>query len=159
MPIGHVAPGNQGDQDEGRQHEEQSGEDAACAPVHEPTEVGGKLLSLGAGQQHAVVERMHEALFGDPAPALDQMLMHERDLPGWSAKADKAELEPEHERIAKRDRRRRGMRRWWIGDGGSRVGGRQRGIRRRGHRVQSRMHCKAQSIVPARVVRLDWPPG
>jgi hypothetical protein len=38
---------------------------------------------------------MQEAMFGDPAPALDQFLVHDRDLPGRTAEADEAELEPE----------------------------------------------------------------
>ena len=38
---------------------------------------------------------MQEALFGNPAPALYQFLMHDRDLPGRAAEADETELQPE----------------------------------------------------------------
>jgi hypothetical protein len=38
---------------------------------------------------------VQEAMLGNPAPALDQLLVHDRDLPGRAAEADEAELEPE----------------------------------------------------------------
>ena len=61
------------------------GDDAAPRAVHQPADVDGELLRLGAGQQHAVVERVQEALLAEPAPALDQLAVHDRDLPGRAA--------------------------------------------------------------------------
>jgi len=55
--------------------------------VHEPADVGGQLLRLRAGQHHAVVQRVQEALLGDPAPALHQLLVHHGNLACRSAKA------------------------------------------------------------------------
>lgn len=36
---------------------------------------------------------------GNPAPVLDQFLMHDRNLSGRTAKADKTQLHPEPERL------------------------------------------------------------
>ena len=69
-------------------------DDAAPGAVHQPADVGGQLLRLRPRQQHAVVERVQVAVFRDPAPALDQLLMHHRDLPGRAAEADETQLEP-----------------------------------------------------------------
>jgi len=71
--------------------------------VHHPADVGRELLRLGSGQHHAVVERVQKALLGDPAFPLDQVLVHDRDLPGRAAEADEAELEPVAKCLAKAD--------------------------------------------------------
>jgi hypothetical protein len=89
----------QRDEDEQRgQHEQQAGHDAAPGAVHEPANVGGQLLRLGPGQHHAVVQRVQEAPLADPAPALDELAVHDRDLPRRATEADEAELEPETKR-------------------------------------------------------------
>ena len=99
----------QADEDEQRgQHEQRASDDAAPGAVHQPADVGGQLLRFGTGQQHAVVQRMQEALFADPAAALDQLGVHDRDLPGRAAEADEAELQPEAEGLGKAHARRRG---------------------------------------------------
>jgi hypothetical protein len=43
------------------------------------------------------------ALRNPPSP-LDQFLVHDRNLTGWTAKADKAKLQPKKKRFAKRNR-------------------------------------------------------
>ena len=92
------------DQDEQRrQHEQTAGHDAAPRTVHEPADVRRELLRLGAGQQHAVVQRVQEALLADPAPALDELRVHDRDLSRGSAEADEAELQPETQCFAETD--------------------------------------------------------
>ena len=48
----------------------------------EPTDIGRKLLRLRSRQQHAVVQRVQESPLADPAPALDELGVHHRDLPG-----------------------------------------------------------------------------
>jgi len=40
---------------------------------------------------------MQKTPFRNPAPPLDQFLMHDGDLPGRAAEADEAEFEPEAE--------------------------------------------------------------
>src|SRR5262249_33505365 len=79
--------------------EKRTGDDAAPRAVHQPADVGGELLRLGSRQHHAVVERVQEAPFRDPALLLDQLAMHDRDLAGWTAEADPAELPPVAERL------------------------------------------------------------
>ena len=49
---------------------------------------------------------MQEALFGNLAASLDQFRMHERNLSGWAAKADKAKFQP----IPESSRERHGQR-------------------------------------------------
>jgi hypothetical protein len=50
---------------------------------------------------HAVIQRVQETLFADPASTLHEFGMHDRDLPGQPAKTDEAEREPEAQRFAK----------------------------------------------------------
>ena len=69
-----------------------AGQQPARGPMHQPADIGRELLRLGAGQQHAVVQGMQEALLGDPVLALDQIGMHERNLARWTAKADETQL-------------------------------------------------------------------
>ena len=56
--------------------------------MHEPADIGGELLRLGAGQQHAVVQRVQEPVLADPALLLDEDAVHDRDLAGRSAEAE-----------------------------------------------------------------------
>ena len=68
--------------------------------MHHPADVDRELGRLGAGQQHAVVERVQEAPLGDPAAALHKLLVHHRNLSGRTAEADEAELQPVAEGFA-----------------------------------------------------------
>ena len=102
--VGHVDV-RKADQDEKRwQHEKPARHDAPPGAVHQPADVGRQLLRFGAGQHHAVVERMEETPFRDPAPPLDQLGVHHRDLPGRPAEGEEPELQPEPEGFAKRHR-------------------------------------------------------
>ena len=80
--------------------EQPAGHDAAERAVHQPADIGGELLRLGAGQQHAVVERMQEPLLGDPALLLDEDAVHHRDLAGRAAEAQRRNPHPRPERLA-----------------------------------------------------------
>jgi hypothetical protein len=71
--------------------------------VHQPADVDGELLRLGAGQEHAVVERVQEPFFGEPAAALDQLAVHDGDLARRAAETDEAELDPEAKRLGEGD--------------------------------------------------------
>ncbi len=111
VAVGHVQPRQRDEHDERGQHEQRARDDAAPRPVHEPSDVGRELLRLGAGQDHAVVERVQEALLRDPALRIDEIVMHDRDLAGGSAETDEAELQPVAKRLgAGRRRGRRGRR-------------------------------------------------
>jgi hypothetical protein len=71
-----------------------AGDDAAEGAVQQPADIDAQLLGLGAGQQHAEVERMQEALFADPALLLDQDAVHDRDLAGRAAEAQHGDAGP-----------------------------------------------------------------
>jgi hypothetical protein len=93
-----------------RQYKQSPRDDAAPGAVHEPADVDGELLRLGPGQQHAVVQGVQKPLFTDPAFLLDQLGVHDGDLPGRAAKTDETELEPVPERLGKTYRRGRILR-------------------------------------------------
>ena len=85
----------QADQQQQRwQHEQHASSDTAGSPMQQPANIDRELLRFGAGQQHAVVQGMQKAPFRDPAPALDQLLMHDRNLSGWSTATDEPESQP-----------------------------------------------------------------
>jgi hypothetical protein len=90
MAVDQVSPGDQRDQQERGQDEKHSGGDATDASVHQPAQIGCELLRLGSRQQHAVVERVEKSFLRDPPGPFDHVLVHQRDLSGWSAETDKA---------------------------------------------------------------------
>ncbi|KAG0755171.1 hypothetical protein G6F24_012011 [Rhizopus arrhizus] len=100
---GDVEPGQDDQDQQRRQHEQHPGDDTAPSAVQQPADVGGQLLGLRPGQQHAVVQCVEETPLGNPAPPLHQFLMHDRDLPGRPAEADEAELEPEQQGLPETD--------------------------------------------------------
>ena len=71
--------------------------------MHQPADVGRKLLRLGPGQQHAVVEGVQEPLLRDPALLLDQDAVHHGDLAGGTAEAQRRDPHPRPERLVQRD--------------------------------------------------------
>jgi hypothetical protein len=46
---------------------------------------------------------MQESLLAQPATALDQLAVHDTDLPGWASEGDEAQLQPEAKRFGERD--------------------------------------------------------
>jgi hypothetical protein len=95
--VGHRQVREQPQNEDGGDHEEGAGHDTAQSPVQPPPYVGGDLLRLGTGQEHAEVQRPQILLLGDPALLLDQLLVHDGDLAGGTAEVDEAELHPEPE--------------------------------------------------------------
>ena len=94
VAVGGGEPG-QGEQHDGAgQHEESAGGERALQAVQLQTQVGGKLLGLGARQQHAEVQRRQERALINPSAADDQFLVQDGDLAGWTAERDQANLEP-----------------------------------------------------------------
>ena len=91
------------DRDDAGQDEQHAGDHAAERAVHEPADVGGELLRLGAGQEHAVVQGMQEPVLADPALLLDDDAVHDRDLAGGSAEAEQRDARPDPERLAEAD--------------------------------------------------------
>ncbi len=74
-----------------RHHEQETADQAAERPVHPPADPGRELLRLGTGQQMAEIERAQEAALVDPLALVDQLAVHERDLPGRPAEAQAAD--------------------------------------------------------------------
>ena len=85
----------------------EAGDDPAFDAVQEPADVDGELLRLRAGQQHAVVQRVEEPGVADPPAALDELVVHDRDLPGRPTEVDEAELGPEARGLPERNAVRR----------------------------------------------------
>ena len=113
---GGVDEGERHDRKDARQHEEYAGDQATLGLVQQPADVDGELLRLGAGQQHAVVERVQEPGLADPALLLDQDAVHHRDLPGGAAEGEGRHPRPGAHRLGEGDAvLARGQRR--VGDG------------------------------------------
>jgi hypothetical protein len=77
------------------QHEQKARNDAAPGPMHQPANIDRELLCLGSGQQHAVVQRMQETWFADPASLFDQLTMHQCYLSGRPTKTEPADARPD----------------------------------------------------------------
>ncbi len=86
------------------------------------TKIGGQLLGFRPWQQHAEVQRRAERALIDPSPPLDQLLMQDGDLAGWSAEGDEPHLEPKPQGVGEPRRaagdRRNGRRPALACDGG-----------------------------------------
>ena len=82
-----IDPAQRHDRDQAGEHEQRASDKPALGLVEQPADVDGELLRLGAGQQHAIVERVKEPLLADPSPLLDQHAVHHRDLAGRAAEA------------------------------------------------------------------------
>jgi hypothetical protein len=89
--------------DHAGQHEQAAGDQPATDAVQQPTDVGGQLLGLRAGQQRAVVERVQEPALADPPLLVDQGALHDRDLAGRAADGLPADREPGPYRGAERN--------------------------------------------------------
>ena len=98
------------DGDEARQDEQRAGDEPALRLVQQPADIGGELLRLGAGQQHAVVERVQEPVLADPALLLDEDAVHDGDLPGRAAEGQRGDRAPRPARPRRRGCRARARR-------------------------------------------------
>ena len=108
LSEGRIEGAQQQDRDEPGQNEESARDDSAGGPVQKPADVSGELLRFRAGQQHAVVQGMQEPRFADPAASLDELPMHQGDLPGGAAEAQPADLPPHPGGFGERHRARLG---------------------------------------------------
>ena len=102
--VGGREVGEQPQYEDRRYDEESASHDAAQSSVQPPADVGGDLLGLGAGQKHAEVQSPQVLVLGDPMFLLDQLPVHDRDLPGRSPEVDQPQLYPEPERFPESDR-------------------------------------------------------
>jgi hypothetical protein len=106
VAVGDVEPRQRDQDDDRRQHEQAARDDAAPCAMHEPTDVRRELHGLGPGQQHAIVERVQEPAFRDPASLLHELAVHDGDLSRRPAEADAAEMQPIAEGLRPRGRTR-----------------------------------------------------
>ena len=103
LAKGYIKPRQANQNQQRGQNEQRAGDNAALDAMHQPADVGGELLRFRAGQEHAIVQCMKKALFGDPAAFLHQLLVHDGDLTRWPAEANAAEFQPIAQRRAERD--------------------------------------------------------
>jgi hypothetical protein len=89
--------------DDSGQDEQAARHQAAARAMHQPADVRGELLRLGSGQKHAVVERMQEPTFRHPSFFFDENAVHDRDLPGGTAEAQRSDTEPDAKGFAHRN--------------------------------------------------------
>ena len=92
--------------DDAGQHEQAAGDQPAAGAVQQPADVGGQLLRLGAGQQHAVVHRVQEPALADPPLLVDERPLHDGDLAGRAAEGLQRDGEPGAHRRPEGDQRR-----------------------------------------------------
>ena len=111
MPARHVEPAQAEEEKDRGQDEPKSGRDPSPGTVEPPPEVGGELLGLGPGQEHAEIQRVEKMGVADPAIFLDQLPVHDRDLPGRAAETDESQLDPESQGLRKGGMARH-LRRW-----------------------------------------------
>ena len=107
--VRHIEPCERDQDDKRGQHEQRARHDPAPRSMHEPSDVGRELLRFGTGKHHAVVQCMQESPLGDPPFPVDEVAMHDRDLPCRPAAADESELQPVTERFGARRRARRSV--------------------------------------------------
>ena len=79
------------------EHDDRAGNDKqqscrqpAPDPVQPPTDPRRQLLRLGPGQQVAEIECAQKRPLIDPFALVDQLMLHQRDLPGGAAEAEEA---------------------------------------------------------------------
>src|SRR5215813_15221646 len=65
--------------------------------MQEPANVSGQLLGFRTWKEHAVIQCVQEARLADPPSFIDQLSLHDRDLPGRSAEADETKFHPKPE--------------------------------------------------------------
>ena len=95
IAVGRVDVAERHDGDDAGQDEEPARHQAAGGAMQQPPDIGRKLLRFGPRQQHAVVQRVQEPAFRNPALLLDEDPVHDGDLPGRSAKAEDRDAEPD----------------------------------------------------------------
>src|SRR3954468_4786646 len=85
------------------------------AVLHEPTNIDGKLLRLWTRQKVAIVQRVQEPAFRDPAPFLDDDPVHDGDLSGRPAETEQRHAQPDLEGLSETHAvRRHGLARQYL---------------------------------------------
>ena len=93
-----VGPGQDEDDRGRRQDEGQAGRHEADATGAKPSDLHRHLGRVRAGQEVGEADEVDHLLIGQPAPALNDLALHEGDVGGRAAETDDAErAEDEHE--------------------------------------------------------------
>lgn len=71
--------------------------------MQQPANIGGELLRLRTGKQHAVIECVQKAVFAHPAFFFNENAMHHADLPGRAAETEGRDAAPNAEGFAEGD--------------------------------------------------------
>ena len=103
LPYSGVNATQRHDRDDAGHDEQAAGDDRPRPAVHQPADIGGELLSLRAGQQHAVAQRVQKPALADPFLLVDDDPVHHRDLARRSAERQRGDPQPDPERLAERD--------------------------------------------------------
>jgi hypothetical protein len=94
IAVGGIHVAQRHDREDAGDDEQDASNDAAERAVHQPADIGGELLRLRSRQEHAVVERVQESRFRDPALFFDDNAMHHRDLPRGATEAEARHAQP-----------------------------------------------------------------
>jgi hypothetical protein len=68
------------------------GDNAAPGAMEKPTDINGQLLCLGAGQEHAEIERVKKTRLAIQRLFSNELALHDGDLPRRAAEADEPKL-------------------------------------------------------------------
>ncbi len=88
-----IKPRQRQHDDRAGEHKQRAGDDAAFDAMEQPADIGCKLLRLGPGQQHAVIERMEITRLIDPLFLIDENAMHHRNLRRRPAEGEDADFQ------------------------------------------------------------------
>jgi hypothetical protein len=97
---GRVDVAERHDGDDAGQDEQAAGHDPASGTMHQPADIGRKLLRLRTRKQHAVIQRVLEPVLGDPILLLHQDPVHHRDLTGGTAETQHRHAKPDPKGLA-----------------------------------------------------------
>jgi hypothetical protein len=89
LAVQGVDPAQSHDADDTGKDEEPAGDDRAGPAVHQPAHVYLKLMRLRSREQHAIAEQVQETRLADPLFFIDDDAVHDRDLSGRAAEAQR----------------------------------------------------------------------
>jgi hypothetical protein len=84
-----IENGQPHDHGETGQDEQEASQQSAGDAAQQPARIGCQLHGFRPRKQHAEIERMQEPRLVEPAAFLDQLPVHQRNLPCWTAEGKK----------------------------------------------------------------------
>src|SRR5690606_20202695 len=95
--------------EDGRQDEARARDDEPASALLLVPDMDRHLRGVGAGYQVCGPDEIEKMLPGEPAAAVDDLVLHHRDVRGRSAERDHAELQEEPRDVTKAAARRHGL--------------------------------------------------